>query len=128
MQIIADAPRIRDCRLMRKTPFTQPIARTRRGVGGRIFATAIMLAALTGVTGPAAAQQEEEVWRILLREQLLSELKCQLNYTTNLRKFEIAGKQAVDVRAHCHDGRSYDASWRPDEERYEFKVCEPTAC
>lgn len=71
---------------------------------------------------------QEEVWTVLLRDQLLTEKQCELNYTTNLRKFELAGQQALDVRAHCKDKRAFDASWRPEEQRYYFKQCEPVVC
>ncbi|GAB4240057.1 MAG: hypothetical protein Kow0032_27490 [Methyloligellaceae bacterium] len=80
------------------------------------------------LAGPWAAAQEEEVWQMLLREQLLSEKSCTLNYTTNIRKFELGGEQRVDARAHCNDGRMFDVSWQPATERFEIRDCEPTAC
>lgn len=82
-----------------------------------------LLAAMAGSLGA-----QEEVWTVLLRDQLLAEMQCELNYTTNLRKFELAGQQALDVRAHCKDKRSFDASWRPEKQRYEFRQCEPVVC
>lgn len=82
--------------------------------------------ALAAVTPPLAAQEEN--WLILLREQLLAEKACQLNYTTNVRKYELGGEQAVDARAHCYDKRMFDASWLPNEQRYEIRNCEPVVC
>ncbi len=108
----------------RSPPFRRSRGAGRRRRTARVTIVGIVLA---GLAGPLSAQ-EEETWLILLRDQLLVEKQCQLNYTTGLRKFEIAGQQALDVRAHCYDQRAFDSSWRPEEQRYEFRFCEPTAC
>ena len=88
-----------------------------------------LLAALLLVksAGPLSAQ-DEEVWQSLLREQLQDEKSCRLNYTTNVRKYDIDGQQGLKARAHCYDRRMYDVSWLPDEQRFEIKSCEPTVC
>ena len=90
---------------------------------------AVLVVAITAVTvlaGPLAAQEEN--WQLLLREQLLTEKGCRLNYTTNVRKFELGGEQAVEARAHCYDKRMFDATWLPAEQKYELRVCEPVVC
>ncbi|MDH3580043.1 MAG: hypothetical protein OEM91_05380 [Hyphomicrobiales bacterium] len=93
-----------------------------------IFAVLLpAFAAIAALTAPVAAAQEEN-WLILLREQLLAEQGCQLNYTTNVRKYELGGEQAIDARAHCFDKRMFDASWLPKEQRYQIRVCEPVVC
>lgn len=76
---------------------------------------------------PLAAQQEE-VWQALLREQLRDEKSCQLNYTTNVRKYDIDGKQGLKARAHCFDKRMYDVTWLPEKQQFEIQSCEPTVC
>lgn len=91
-----------------------------------IMAVSLAIFLLAAMASSLSAQ--EEVWTVLLRDQLLADLQCELNYTTNLRKFELAGQQALDVRAHCKDKRAFDASWRPEKQRYEFRQCEPVVC
>ena len=102
-------------------PTTASPSRVAGWAGAAVFILGLICA------GPAAAQQEE-LWVQLLREQLLDELGCKLNYTTNVRKFELGGEQMVEARAHCFDKRAFDARWLPDEGRYEIRSCEPTVC
>ena len=89
-------------------------------------AAALATALLCGTGGPLVAQ--EEVWLTLLREQLLEDKRCRLNYTTNVRRFELGGQQAVEARAHCTDERMFDVVWRPREQRFEIRACEPATC
>lgn len=90
--------------------------------------TALLLAIIGVIFFAQPLASEEENWQILLREQLLSELGCRLNYTTNVRKFELGGQQAIEARAHCYDKRMFDASWLPDKQKYEIRSCEPVVC
>lgn len=90
----------------------------------------IAVAAIT-LQGSLVATQvraQEEIWQALLRQQLVAELNCELNYTTNVRKYELGGQQMVDARAHCKDKRMYDVSWRPELEKFDIRSCEPVEC
>ena len=89
-------------------------------------AAALGFALLCGTGSPLVAQ--EEVWVTLLREQLLEEKQCRLNYTTNVRRFDLGGQQSVEARAHCTDKRKFDVVWRPREQRFEIRACEPVPC
>lgn len=68
------------------------------------------------------------MWQTLLRAQLQEEQDCELLYTTNVRKFELAGQQVVEGRAHCVDKRMFDVVWRPELQKFEIRLCEPAAC
>lgn len=77
--------------------------------------------------GPVSAQQEE-LWVQLLRQQLSDEKNCELNFTTNEKRYELGGQQMVEARAHCLDKRAFDARWLPDAERFEVRECDTEAC
>lgn len=88
---------------------------------------ALSLACLP-TAGGAHAQQQEEVWVQLLRQQLLDENNCELNFTTNEKKYELGGQQMVEARAHCLDKRAFDARWLPSAEKFEVRECDTAAC
>lgn len=70
----------------------------------------------------------EETWEIVLRQQLNDEKQCQLNFMTNIRKFELAGNQIIEGRIHCVDGRQYDFTRPKVHQKFEIRVCMPTVC
>lgn len=125
MHVMADPARIFDDGSMEKQTHPRPWPINLTCLSS-IVAVSLATFLLATMAGPVDAQ--EEVWAILLGDQLLAEKKCELNYTTNLRKFELSGQQALDVRAHCKDKRAFDASWLPDKQRYELRQCEPLVC
>lgn len=111
------------CRLI--TPTTAHVAAKSRWLKLLVGLLAALL--LLQSTTPLAAQQEE-VWQALLREQLDDEKSCRLNYTTNVRKYDIDGQQGLKARAHCFDKRMYDVTWLPEKQQFEIQSCEPAVC
>jgi hypothetical protein len=95
--------------------------------GTRITAAALVAAISLASAGQLVAE-EEELWQALLREQLVSQFDCKLNYATNVRKFELGGEQMLEARAHCYDKRTFDVWWRPEEQRFEIRACKPEVC
>ncbi len=73
-----------------------------------VVATAILL---LGVTGAWAAQED---WEPDLKWQLDDEQNCKLSYLTNVIERRVDDALVVFARAHCDDGRAFDAV-REDE-------------
>ena len=99
-----------------------------RRIAKRMASAILALTLAVAAFSASTVMAEEEVWMALLRDQLDSELNCKLNYTTNVRKFELAGQQMVDARAHCYDKRMFDVSWRPEAQKFDIRTCEPVTC
>lgn len=77
---------------------------------------------------PAKVFGEEKAWHIVLNQQLLAEKDCKVNFLTNIREFKLAGENVLEARAHCVDGRSFDASRKKKHLKFELKMCQPTIC
>ncbi len=77
---------------------------------------------------PAGASAKQELWKEILREQLKTEKSCELNYITNERWVDIAGRASVMARAHCKDDRQFDVSWREEKQNFEIRLCQPQVC
>ena len=74
------------------------------------------------------AQAQEQPWEPSLRQQLLSEKDCELNYLTDIRSFELLGRQTVKARAHCMDKRAYDVTRQGEEDTFKLEACEVVTC
>lgn len=98
--------------------------RTRRSIASA--GLAILLAAVAAV--PPGASAEREVWKEILKQQLKTEKGCELNYITNERWVDIAGRASVMARAHCKDDRQFDVSWREETQNFEIRLCQPQVC
>jgi len=67
-------------------------------------------------------------WEADLREQLLEEKSCELNYLTDSKTYELLGRATVEARAHCKDKRAYDAIRSGNDKLFELKSCEVVTC
>lgn len=76
----------------------------------------------------SAVPAEEAAWQVDLREQLLAEKSCELNYLTDSKTYELLGKTTVEARAHCKDKRAYDAIRSGNDKSFKLKSCEVVTC
>ena len=79
-------------------------------------------------TLPAEDVLAKETWQAVLKIQLMKEQRCDLNYMTRLREFELANHQVIEGRAHCTDGREFDVVRRKTHLKFDIKLCQPTLC
>jgi hypothetical protein len=91
-------------------------------------ATATVIMALFATT-PAPAQQD---WQMDLANELLLMEDCEVSFLTQVVEREMNGRQVVMAKAHCVDGRTFDAIRDDTFAAFEFSICEPeeetTAC
>ena len=76
--------------------------------------------------GPVqAGWQEDLAWEI---EQ---EHDCKLSFLSHVVERQIEGRSLVLAKAHCADGRAFDAERSGDDQLFSFKECtneETAAC
>lgn len=67
-------------------------------------------------------------WREEVRQRLLKEHSCELNYITGIRSFELLGNKTVTFRAHCTDERSFDVTRAEGSSDFEIRACGNVEC
>lgn len=83
-----------------------------------------MLAAVTA----AASQDQPPPWRDAPERQLMKEQQCRVMYLTNVKERQESGRDIVELRAHCEDGRAFDASRLDRGLRFDIQECGPLVC
>lgn len=94
-----------------------------RFVPGRMWASVVSAAALelTVLSAPALADWEED-----LAAQLRWDHECLVQYYSGVIERMIEGQLVVIAKAHCEDGRTFDATQRNELEDFEITECTPT--
>ena len=94
-----------------------------RFVPGRMWASVVSVAALelTVLSAPALADWEED-----LAAQLRWDHECLVQYYSGVIERMIEGQLVVIAKAHCEDGRTFDATQRNELEDFEITECTPT--
>ena len=94
-----------------------------RFVPGRMWASVVSAAALelTVLPAPALADWEED-----LAAQLRWDHECLVQYYSGVIERMIEGQLVVIAKAHCEDGRTFDATQRNELEDFEITECTPT--
>ena len=94
-----------------------------RFVPGRMWASVVSAAALelTVLSAPALADWEED-----LAAQLRWDHECLVQYYSGVIERMIEGQLVVIAKAHCEDGRTFDATQRNELEEFEITECTPT--
>jgi len=77
-------------------------------------------AALLAVASPALA-----AWQDDLAAQLRWDHECIVQYYSGVIERLLDGKLLVIAKAHCEDGRSFDAIQRDELEDFEINECTP---
>lgn len=62
-------------------------------------------------------------WRTDLAEQLSWEHDCEVAFLSGVLEREVDGRAVVIVKAHCEDGRVFDALRQDAFEEFELKDC-----
>ena len=68
------------------------------------------------------------VWELNLRDQLLAEKQCNLNYLTGVKIQKLGIIESVEARAHCMNGQAYDVRSLGGVERFEIHSCGMSVC
>jgi hypothetical protein len=88
-----------------------------RGLGIWLLGPAAVLIALAT---PAQAS-----WQDDLAAQLRWDHNCQVSFYSGVIERMVNGQQVVIAKAHCEDGRVFDAIQRNELEEFEINECTP---
>ena len=97
------------------------MSRSRRGLPGRMLAGPLAAATLLALASPALAN-----WQDDLAAQLRWDHNCLVQYYSGVIERLIDGQMVVIAKAHCEDGRTFDAIQRNELEDFEITECTPT--
>jgi hypothetical protein len=86
----------------------------------RLGAASVVVALATTVALPALAEWEED-----LAAQLRWDEDCVVQFYSGVIERLIDGNLVVIAKAHCDDGRSFDAIQRNELEDFEIEECTP---
>lgn len=81
---------------------------------------ALLLAALLLTAGPARA-----AWQDDLAVEIRAAEACTVAYLSQVVERMVDGRQVVLAKAHCEDGRVFDATRTSATAPFEFKACQP---
>ena len=91
-----------------------------RGVPRRMLA-GLLPAAVLAAASPALADWQED-----LAAQLRWDHECVVRFYSGVIERMIDGEMVVIAKAHCEDGRTFDATQRNELEDFEITECTPT--
>jgi hypothetical protein len=83
---------------------------------------------------PSSAQDspppsaDSPIWLPELEQQLQDDKSCMLLYLVNVREYQLGGRDVVEAKAQCEDGRSFDVSRQGGEPQFTIKLCKPVVC
>jgi hypothetical protein len=96
------------------------MSRSRRIARQGMLAT-LPAAALLATAFPALADWQED-----LAAQLRWDHECVVQFYSGVIERMIEGQMVVIAKAHCEDGRTFDAIQRNELEDFEITECTPT--
>lgn len=96
------------------------MSRSRRGVARRL-PIRLLPVALLAAASPALADWQED-----LAAQLRWDHDCVVQFYSGVVERTIDGQLVVIAKAHCEDGRTFDATQRNELEDFEITECTPT--
>jgi hypothetical protein len=97
------------------------MSRSRRRLRKRVLAGALAAATLPVTAAPALAN-----WQDDLAARLRWDHDCLVQYYSGVIERLIDGQIVVIAKAHCEDGRTFDAIQRNELEDFEITECTPT--
>ena len=97
------------------------MSRPRLGVPARMLAGVLPAAALLAIASPALADWQED-----LAAQLRWDHECVVQFYSGVIERLIESQMVVIAKAHCEDGRTFDAIQRNELEDFEVTECTPT--
>ena len=90
------------------------------GSNARLWSLIAWTVAGTTLAQPAAAD-----WQAELSDQILAHHRCELAFLTQVMERPAATGTMVAAKAHCVDGRSFDALRAGDFEPFTLELCTP---
>jgi hypothetical protein len=81
----------------------------------------LLALALIAIAWPAQADWEED-----LAAQLRWDYDCKVNFYSGVVERVVNGNLVVIAKAHCEDGRLFDAIQENELEEFEINECTPT--
>lgn len=96
------------------------MSRSPMRMAGRPLRRLAVAAAVAAVASPALAD-----WKDDLAAQLRWDHECVVQYYSGVIERLIDGQLVVIAKAHCEDGRSFDAVQRDELEDFEINECTP---
>ena len=87
----------------------------------RVLARSLAVMALSATAAPALAD-----WQDDLAAQLRWDHGCKVQYYSGVIERMIDRQLLVIAKAHCEDGRTFDAIQRDELELFEITECTPT--
>jgi hypothetical protein len=96
------------------------MSRSRSGSPRRMLAR-LLPAALLAAAAPALADWQED-----LAAQLRWDHECVVQFYSGVIERMIDGQVVVIAKAHCEDGRTFDATQRNELEDFDITECTPT--
>ena len=97
------------------------MSRYRRGAPARVLAGLLPAAALLATASAALADWQED-----LAAQLRWDHACVVQLYSGVIERMMEGELVVIAKAHCEDGRTFDAIQRNELEDFEITECTPT--
>jgi hypothetical protein len=87
----------------------------------------LAIASIPAVIGLAAAgvAMAQGTWEQNLEDEILIMEDCEVSFLTQVVEREIEGRRVIMAKAHCVDGRTFDATRDDDFAAFEFRICEP---
>ncbi len=73
----------------------------------------------------ALADPAQAGWQDDLSAQLRWDHDCQVSFYSGVIERVVNGQQVVIAKAHCEDGRTFDAIQRNELEEFEINECTP---
>jgi hypothetical protein len=77
---------------------------------------------------PRALAQQQEAWETRLKVQLFDEQKCELLRVITLRQSPLPGRDGLEGRALCTDGREFDFTRPGPNHKFTIHLCQPVLC
>lgn len=86
-----------------------------------------MLAVLTSaaLAVPLAGGLAQEGWQTDLANEILLMEDCEVSFLTQVIERTVDGRQVVMAKAHCVDGRTFDALREDTFAAFAFTICQP---
>ena len=97
------------------------MSRACRGRWTRLWGRLLPAAALLATSSPALADWQED-----LAAQLRWDHECIVRFYSGVIERMIDNQMVVIAKAHCEDGRTFDATQRNELEGFEITECTPT--
>jgi hypothetical protein len=121
MSINAASGREFVCSSFRALQGAESMRRFRLRTRGSTLAALSLAAALLATASPARAN-----WQDDLTAQLRWDHQCLVQYYSGVIERMVDGQLVVIAKAHCEDGRTFDATQSDELEDFEITECTPT--